>query len=115
MMNGVWILAEQSAGRLLRISYELLTRGRELADKRPAPAQGAERAGRSSHDEQQRQQDARSRAREQQQHEADHAKQMEQRKEATQPQRIEQERARYQLKQQKARERREKYEQQRAQ
>jgi len=32
--QGVWILAEQNAGRLGRISYELLTRGRELADKR---------------------------------------------------------------------------------
>ena len=31
--SGVWILAEQSGGRVLRISYELLTRGRELADK----------------------------------------------------------------------------------
>ena len=32
--KGVWILAEQSAGRIQRISHELLTRGRELADKR---------------------------------------------------------------------------------
>ena len=32
--TGVWILAEQSGGRVLRISHELLTRGRELADKR---------------------------------------------------------------------------------
>ena len=32
--KGVWILAEQSAGRVQRISHELLTRGRELADKR---------------------------------------------------------------------------------
>lgn len=32
--KGVWILAEQSAGRVLRVSHELLTRGRELADKR---------------------------------------------------------------------------------
>ncbi len=32
--QGVWILAEQSGGRVLRISHELLTRGRELADKR---------------------------------------------------------------------------------
>ena len=32
--RGVWILAEQSAGRITRISHELLTRGRELADKR---------------------------------------------------------------------------------
>lgn len=31
--KGVWILAEQSGGRVLRISYELLTRGRDLADK----------------------------------------------------------------------------------
>ncbi len=30
----VWIFAEQEAGRLTRIGYELLTRGRELADKR---------------------------------------------------------------------------------
>jgi electron transfer flavoprotein alpha subunit len=32
--KGVWILAEQSGGRVLRISHELLARGRELADKR---------------------------------------------------------------------------------
>ncbi len=32
--KGVWILAEQSGGRVLRISHELLTRGRDLADKR---------------------------------------------------------------------------------
>jgi len=32
--SGVWILAEQSEGRIRRISYELLTRGRALADKR---------------------------------------------------------------------------------
>jgi len=32
--QGVWILAEQSAGRVLRISHELLARGRELAQKR---------------------------------------------------------------------------------
>ena len=32
--KGVWILAEQSGGRITRISHELLTRGRELADKR---------------------------------------------------------------------------------
>jgi len=32
--KGVWILAEQSGGRVQRISHELLTRGRELADKR---------------------------------------------------------------------------------
>jgi len=31
--EGVWILAEQSGGRVQRISYELLTRGRDLADK----------------------------------------------------------------------------------
>jgi electron transfer flavoprotein alpha subunit len=31
--SGVWILAEQSKGRVQRISHELLTRGRELADK----------------------------------------------------------------------------------
>ncbi|MDY7011635.1 MAG: electron transfer flavoprotein subunit alpha/FixB family protein [Planctomycetota bacterium] len=32
--KGVWILAEQTGGRVQRISYELLTRGRELAEKR---------------------------------------------------------------------------------
>jgi len=32
--EGVWILAEQSAGQVQRISFELLTRARELADKR---------------------------------------------------------------------------------
>ena len=32
--KGVWILAEQSAGRVQRISHELLARGRDLADKR---------------------------------------------------------------------------------
>jgi electron transfer flavoprotein alpha subunit len=32
--KGVWILAEQSAGRIQRISHELLTRGRALAEKR---------------------------------------------------------------------------------
>jgi len=32
--EGVWILAEQSGGEVQRISYELLTRGRDLADKR---------------------------------------------------------------------------------
>lgn len=32
--QGIWILAEQSGGRVLRISHELLSRGRELADKR---------------------------------------------------------------------------------
>jgi len=31
--QGVWILAEQSGGRVQRVSYELLTRGRILADK----------------------------------------------------------------------------------
>jgi electron transfer flavoprotein alpha subunit len=31
--QGVWILAEQSKGRVQRISHELLARGRELADK----------------------------------------------------------------------------------
>jgi len=34
--KGIWILAEQSAGRVQRISHELLTRGRDLADKRQA-------------------------------------------------------------------------------
>ncbi len=32
--RGVWIVGEQSEGRVQRISHELLTRGRELADKR---------------------------------------------------------------------------------
>jgi len=32
--RGVWILAEQSAGKVQRISFELLTRARQLADKR---------------------------------------------------------------------------------
>lgn len=32
--SGVWILAEQADGKVQRISYELLTRGRDLADKR---------------------------------------------------------------------------------
>jgi len=32
--RGVWILAEQSSGRVQRVSHELLTRGRILADKR---------------------------------------------------------------------------------
>ncbi|MGA2265565.1 MAG: electron transfer flavoprotein subunit alpha, partial [Phycisphaerae bacterium] len=32
--KGVWILTEQAGGRIQRISHELLTRGRELADKR---------------------------------------------------------------------------------
>ena len=32
--EGVWILAEQNGGAVQRISHELLTRGRELADKR---------------------------------------------------------------------------------
>lgn len=32
--QGVWILAEQSDGRMLRVSHELLTRGRDLAEKR---------------------------------------------------------------------------------
>ncbi len=32
--SGVWILAEQSGGRVLRISHELLTRGIDLAEKR---------------------------------------------------------------------------------
>jgi len=34
--QGVWVLAEQSAGRIQRISHELLTRGRDLAEKRGA-------------------------------------------------------------------------------
>lgn len=32
--KGVWILAEQSEGSVQRVSFELLTRGRELAEKR---------------------------------------------------------------------------------
>jgi len=32
--SGVWVLGEQSNGRVQTISFELLTRGRELADKR---------------------------------------------------------------------------------
>lgn len=32
----IWVLAEQSAGRVLRISHELLTRGRDLANKQKA-------------------------------------------------------------------------------
>jgi electron transfer flavoprotein alpha subunit len=35
--RGVWILAEQKGGRIQRISHELLTRGRALADKRDTP------------------------------------------------------------------------------
>jgi electron transfer flavoprotein alpha subunit len=35
--KGVWILAEQAGGRLQRVSYELLTRGRVLADKLQRP------------------------------------------------------------------------------
>lgn len=31
---GIWILAEQKAGRVLPVSHELLTRGRRLADQR---------------------------------------------------------------------------------
>jgi len=34
--SGLWILAEQKEGRVQRISYELLTRGSELAEKRGA-------------------------------------------------------------------------------
>jgi len=34
--KGIWILAEQSGGRVQRVSHELLARGRELADKRRA-------------------------------------------------------------------------------
>jgi electron transfer flavoprotein alpha subunit len=34
--HGVWILGEQAAGRVERITHELLRRGRELADKRAA-------------------------------------------------------------------------------
>jgi electron transfer flavoprotein alpha subunit len=32
--SGIWVLAEQTDGRVQRISHELLARGRELADKR---------------------------------------------------------------------------------
>jgi electron transfer flavoprotein alpha subunit len=35
--DGIWILAEQSNGRVLRISHELLRRGRALANKRGCP------------------------------------------------------------------------------
>jgi electron transfer flavoprotein alpha subunit len=35
--TGVWILAEQKAGRIQRISHELITRGLELAGKRNVP------------------------------------------------------------------------------
>jgi len=35
--KGVWILAEQAGGVLQRVSYELLTRGRALADKLQRP------------------------------------------------------------------------------
>lgn len=35
--KGVWILAEQRGGRVQGISHELLTRGRDLADKRGVP------------------------------------------------------------------------------
>ncbi|HUS46547.1 MAG TPA: electron transfer flavoprotein subunit alpha/FixB family protein [Phycisphaerae bacterium] len=36
MYSGIWILGEQSAGRVQRVSFELLARGRQLADKRGA-------------------------------------------------------------------------------
>ncbi|MDD5597070.1 MAG: electron transfer flavoprotein subunit alpha/FixB family protein [Victivallaceae bacterium] len=32
-MNNIWILAEQDAGQIKSVSYELLTRGRKLAEK----------------------------------------------------------------------------------
>ncbi|MFP4105506.1 MAG: electron transfer flavoprotein subunit alpha/FixB family protein [Phycisphaerae bacterium] len=35
--SGIWILAEQHDGAVQRISFELLTRARQLADKRDAP------------------------------------------------------------------------------
>lgn len=35
--HGIWILAEQSQGRIDSVSYELLARGRVLADKRKHP------------------------------------------------------------------------------
>ena len=35
--KGVWILAEQNAGRVQRVSFELLTRGRALAEKLKRP------------------------------------------------------------------------------
>lgn len=35
--TGVWILAEQKGGRIQRISYELITRGLEVAAKRNVP------------------------------------------------------------------------------
>ncbi len=37
MTGGVWILAEQSAGKVQRVSYELLTRGIKLAQQRACP------------------------------------------------------------------------------
>ncbi|MBN2210963.1 MAG: electron transfer flavoprotein subunit alpha/FixB family protein [Sedimentisphaerales bacterium] len=37
MTGGVWILAEQLAGRLQRVSFELLTRGIKLARQRACP------------------------------------------------------------------------------
>lgn len=39
--EGVWVLAEQKDGRVHRVSYELLNRGRSLADKRRAPLSAA--------------------------------------------------------------------------
>ena len=35
--SGVWILAEQAAGLVQRVSFELLARGRDLADRRGVP------------------------------------------------------------------------------
>ncbi len=35
--QGVWILGEQRGGRVQRIAHELLSRGRDLADKRDVP------------------------------------------------------------------------------
>ena len=35
--KGVWVLGEQAKGKVLSVTYELLTRGRELADKRNSP------------------------------------------------------------------------------
>jgi electron transfer flavoprotein alpha subunit len=37
MKNSVWTLAEQREGKLKTVSFELLSRGRSLADKRGAP------------------------------------------------------------------------------
>ncbi len=48
--NGVWILAEQSGGRIEPISYELLTRGIDLAAKRGTTVSAMVFGGRLSDD-----------------------------------------------------------------